>query len=430
MPCGHWPRVAANLTHRMLMEEPVTRTSDGPTADDLRTRLVDDLVANGTIVSKEVEEALRAVPRHLFAPGATLEAAYAQEVVVTKRDEHGVTISSVSAPQIQAFMLEQASLKAGMRVLEIGSGGYNAALMAEIVGPTGEVTTIDIDSDVTDRASACLIEAGYPQVNVVLVDGEQGCPEHAPYDRIVVTVGAWDLSPSWIDQLTLDGTITVPLRVRGLTRSITFAGAGDHLESRSAEVCGFVAMQGAGEHKERLLLLRGEDVGLRFDDGGFPADPDLLTGVLDSPRVERWTGVRVQRMEPFDSLHLWLATMLDGFALLSISRDADPGPLAPQNRMGCPTIVDGPNLAYLALRKLDDTTFEFGAHGLGPDADALAAVMAEQITAWDREQRGGPGPSFAVYPADTADDDLSDGLIVRKRHTSVLISWPPTGQVA
>ncbi|GLU48661.1 hypothetical protein [Nocardiopsis ansamitocini] len=47
--------------------------------------------------------------------------------------------------------LEQAGLEPGMRVLEIGSGGYNAAPIAELVGPEGEVTTIDIDSDVTDR---------------------------------------------------------------------------------------------------------------------------------------------------------------------------------------------------------------------------------------------------------------------------------------
>lgn len=404
----------------------MTRTSDEPTAADLRTRLVDDLVANGTIVSKEVEEAFRAVSRHLFAPGATLEAAYAQEVVVTKRDEHGVTISSVSAPQIQAFMLEQAGLRPGMRVLEIGSGGYNAALMAEIVGPDGEVTTIDIDPDVIDRARSCLAKAGYPLVNTVLVDGEQGCPEHAPYDRIVVTVGSWDVPPFWVDQLTPDGTITVPLRVRGLTRSITFARAGDHLVSQSAEVCGFVAMQGAGEHRERLLLLQGNEIGLRFDDG-WPSDPDLLTGVLDTPRSETWTGVSVGRGEPFDSLHLWLATALDGFGLLSVDRSLDTTVVAPQNRRACPAVVDGASFAYLALRKIDDNVHEFGVHGFGPDADALACVMAEQVKVWDRDERGGPGPSFAVYPVDVADEQLPAGLVVRKRHVNVLISWPSAG---
>lgn len=66
-----------------------------------------------------------------------------------------------------------------MRILEIGSGGYNAALPAELVGPSGQVTTVDIDEDITDRASRLLGEAGYSRVNVVLADAEGGVPEYA-----------------------------------------------------------------------------------------------------------------------------------------------------------------------------------------------------------------------------------------------------------
>ncbi|MGH3992458.1 MAG: lantibiotic dehydratase, partial [Pseudonocardiaceae bacterium] len=184
--------------------------ADSARAAELRGRLTDELVADGTIVSNQVEAAFRTEPRHLFSPGATLEESYAQDIVATKRDEHGITISSVSAPRIQAFMLEQAGLHPGMRVLEIGSGGYHAALMAELVGADGEVTTVDIDPEVVDRARSCLTDAGYSRVNVVLADAEGGVPEHAPYDRIIVTVGAWDIPPAWVDQLTEGGTITVP----------------------------------------------------------------------------------------------------------------------------------------------------------------------------------------------------------------------------
>lgn len=83
-------------------------TTESFRADELRAALADELVADGTIVSKDVEVAFRAVRRHLFAPGATLEQAYAHDIVVTKKNEHGITISSVSAPSIQAMMLEQA----------------------------------------------------------------------------------------------------------------------------------------------------------------------------------------------------------------------------------------------------------------------------------------------------------------------------------
>src|SRR6266498_476443 len=71
-----------------------------------------ELVGDGTIVSKAVEAAFRLVPRHRFAPGATLDEAYARDSIRTKRDEHGVTISAVSDPGIQAMMLEQASSSA------------------------------------------------------------------------------------------------------------------------------------------------------------------------------------------------------------------------------------------------------------------------------------------------------------------------------
>ncbi|SRR6266498_1400000 len=403
-------------------------TAESDRGAELRGRLTDELVADGTIVSKAVEAAFRVVPRHRFAPGVTLEQAYARDSIRTKRDDHGVTTSSVSDPTIHAMMLEQAGLRPGMRCLEIGSGGYNAALMAEIVGENGDVTTIDIDPDVVNAAYAYLTETGYTRVNVVLGDGEQGCAKHAPYDRIIVTVGAWDIPPAWMQQLTGDGTLTVPLRMRGLTRSITFARADGHLVAQSAKVCGFVKMQGSGAHDERVLPLHGGEISLRFDDDGPAATPDLLSGALDTARAEVWSGVTTGRMESFDTLHLWLATAFDGFCLLSVEPDLDTGLVSPQNRMGCPAAVDAGSLGYLALRRLDETTFEFGAHAFGPAAAALAAAMTEQIRVWDRDQRHGPGPRIAAYPADTPAEALPDGRVITKRHVRITVSWPPTGQ--
>lgn len=418
--------VVSSVVHNMsilkgtFVTEP---TVESDRAAELRGRLTDELVADGTIASKEVEAAFRVVPRHRFAPGVTLEEAYARSSVRTKRDDHGITISAVSDPGIQAMMLEQAGLRPGMRCLEIGSGGYNAALMAEIVGEGGEVTTIDIDADVVNAANTYLTGAGYTRVNVVMGDGNLGWVDHAPYDRIIVTAGAWDIPPAWVEQLTGDGTLTVPLRMRGLTRSVTFARADDHLTAQSAMVCGFVKMQGAGAHDERLLLLRGKEIGLRYDDG-WPADPDSLTGALDTPRAEAWSAVATGRMEPFDTLQLWLATAFDGFCLLSVDPALDSGLVAPQNRIACPAVVDAGSFAYLAVRRLDETTFEFGAHAFGPEAIALADSMAEQIRVWDREHRHGQGPRIAAYPISTPVEDLPGGLVIPKRHVRVSVSWP------
>jgi protein-L-isoaspartate(D-aspartate) O-methyltransferase len=405
-------------------------TDDAARAVELRQRLADVLVADGSIVSSAVEAAIRTVPRHLFAPQAALDKAYAaHDIVVTKRDEHGVTTSSVSAPSIQALMLEQSGIGVGSRALEIGSGGYNAALMAELVGGDGAVTTIDIDPDVVARARSCLAAAGDDQVRVELADGEDGWAPGAPYDQIIVTAGAWDIPPAWVEQLAEGGTLTVPLRMRGVTRSITFQRGDGCLVAQSAHVCGFVTMQGAGAHAERLLLLRGKEIALRFDDG-WPAAPELLDGALETPRAQVWSGVRVRRTESFDTLQLWLATTLDGSCHLAVDPQLDTGLVAPQNRMSCPAVVDSGALAYLALRKLDETTFEFGAHAFGTGGTALAAVMVDQIRAWHHDHRRGPGPQIAAYPAGTPDEALPAGLVIPKRHVHLTISWPIADQEA
>src|SRR5690625_4165692 len=83
----------------------------------------------GRSLPTAVETALRTVPRHVFAPGVEWEAAYADDSLVTKTNERGVNISSVSAPTIIARMLDQLDVHPGQKVLEIGSGGYNAALL-------------------------------------------------------------------------------------------------------------------------------------------------------------------------------------------------------------------------------------------------------------------------------------------------------------
>jgi len=125
---------------------------------------VEQLRAHGKITSRAVEAAFRTVARERFLPAdVPLEVAYGVDnSVVTKRDQYGVAVSSVFAAYIQARMLEQADVRPGHRVLEIDSGGLNAALIAEIVGPEGRVVSMDIDPEVIHRAAALLAEAAMP----------------------------------------------------------------------------------------------------------------------------------------------------------------------------------------------------------------------------------------------------------------------------
>ena len=402
---------------------------DEQRAEQLRHELVAQLVRDGSIVSDEVRRAFEAVPRHLFAPEVSLEAAYANDIVRTKVDEQGVTTSSVSAPWLQAAMLEQARIEPGMRCLEVGSGGFNAALMAELAGPDGEVTTVDIDPDVTARARRCLDAAGYGRVRVVLADAEAGVPEHAPYDRIVVTVGMWDVPARLSEQLAESGRLVVPLRLRGLRRSVCLTREGAGLVSVGHIMAGFVDVQGVGARPERLVPLHAEDVALRLDDD-LTVDEDGLRTALGQPRVSAWSGVRFGGQEPFDELFLWLATVFDDFALLTHNRSAAARELVdPASPIGTPTVVDGPSLAYLTYRKVqtEDDTYEFGAHAHGPVGAELAEAMCEQVRIWHREHRNGPPARITVLPSDTPADRLPEGRIVPKRHTTIVISWPAAG---
>src|SRR5262249_2794755 len=158
----------------------------------LRAEMVDGLLADGRIHLRGVEQAFRSVPRHIFLPDSTCEAAYHDEAVATKWQD-GVPISSASQPSMMAIMLEQLELCPRHRVLEIGAGtGYNAALMAQLVEPGGSVVAVDIDEDLTLGACAHLMAAGVDGVTLAIRDGALGYPELAPFDRIVLTVGSWD----------------------------------------------------------------------------------------------------------------------------------------------------------------------------------------------------------------------------------------------
>jgi protein-L-isoaspartate(D-aspartate) O-methyltransferase len=210
-----------------------------------RDALTDRLCASGTITSPAVEAALRTVPRHRFLTEAPTERAYADRAVTIKWDRSGVPISSASQPSMVAQMLEQLEAGDGDQVLEIGTAtGYNAALLAHLVGPSGLVVTIEIEADLADRARQSLAETGYPQVKVVRGDGHVGFPECAPYGRIVVTAGAREVAPAWIDQLAEGGRMVVPLvNVHGDGMAVLFEMREGVLDARSGRPCGFVPLR-------------------------------------------------------------------------------------------------------------------------------------------------------------------------------------------
>jgi len=143
--------------------------------------MIDELTAAGTLSNPAVEAAFRRVPRHVFLPSEPPEEVYRDQAIVTKQVD-GIGVSSSSQPTIMAVMLEQLDVRPGHRVLEIGAGtGYNAALLADLVGHTGRVTTVDIDAEIVNNAQEHLNAAGLERVQVVCVDGGLGHLAGAPY---------------------------------------------------------------------------------------------------------------------------------------------------------------------------------------------------------------------------------------------------------
>ncbi|WP_097948780.1 methyltransferase, FxLD system [Streptomyces sp. ms115] len=399
-------------------------------ATRLRNKVVDELRAGGDISSSEIEAVMRKVPRHAFIPDTPLDKAYdTYAAVITKTDEHGVQLSSVSAPQIQAMMLEQAQVKPGMRVLEIGSGGLNAAYLAELVGEHGEVVTVDIDPVVTERAHRLLNEHGYDRVRVLTADAAEPIPELGEVDVVMVTAGAWDIAPAWTAQLKQGGRLVVPLRMRGLTRSVAFTQItgenGPYLESVSALICGFVPMQGSTAHREELLLVNGTpEIGLKFDDG-LPADPHRLDNAVTFPRHELWTGVVIGLSELIDTLQMAMAISLPGFCTMAVDEDLDTGLVAPVNKRFALAAVEDDTFAYLVTRRTEDNKhIEYGVHTLGPNAKQFADKVADVLRDWEASRRGGPSPVIRVYPANTSDDQIPADRVIDKVHSRVSLSWP------
>src|SRR5581483_8539637 len=155
----------------------------------------------GRALAPQVRHAFLQVPRHLFVQqyyaqrGNSLswdrvqalpKQVYRDEALVTQIDERGVPSSSTSQPSVMAVQLEALAFSPGQRVLEIGVGiGYNAALLAKLVGESGQVISIDINEDLVELAKQHLIDANAHNVLAFPGDGSLGKADYAPYDRIL-----------------------------------------------------------------------------------------------------------------------------------------------------------------------------------------------------------------------------------------------------
>jgi protein-L-isoaspartate(D-aspartate) O-methyltransferase len=170
-----------------------------------RQRMVEQQLRARDIRSAPVLDAMLRVPRHRFVPEDERRGAYSDYPLPIG---YGQTISQ---PYIVAFMTEALEVTRNDRVLEIGTGsGYQAAILAELAR---EVFTIEIVEPLAEGARRTLDELGYKNIHVRAGNGYLGWPEHAPFDRIIVTAAPDELPQALVDQLKMDGLIAVPVGV-------------------------------------------------------------------------------------------------------------------------------------------------------------------------------------------------------------------------
>ncbi|MFE0179773.1 methyltransferase, FxLD system [Streptomyces olivaceus] len=388
-----------------------SETIEAPSADRLRSQLIGHLVEAGCVRTPRVEEAMRTVPRHLFVPDAPLVKAYGNAPVDTKFDASGASISCASQPDIVGMMLEQLDVELGQKILELGAGtGFNAGLLGYLVGETGHVTTVDVDEDIVDGARGGLAAAGIHNVEVILGDGAVGHAPNAPYDRIEATVGAHGVPHAWLDQLAPGGRLLTPLRLRGsVSRSIAFENKDGAWRSVGSQMNTFMPLRrGIADDPRVFVPLDPDNTVTLVTNGDQKVDADALSDIFRQPRAEVWTDVAFRGPESAEYLELWLAcAMPNGLSRMPAREAAIEKGLVSAPYPSSTAAFEGGTLTYLTRRpyakKAPDgaTLYEFGVIGHGPDAEALAQDVADQVRTWDQDFRA-LDVEFEIQPLDAA----------------------------
>lgn len=202
-----------------------------------RATMVQRQLRERGIRDRAVLEAMARVPRERFLPAELAELAYHDRALGI---DCGQTISQ---PYIVALMSEALAVRPTDTVLEIGTGsGYQTAILAELAA---RVISIERHPELAARAAALLAELGYSNVHFLVGDGCLGCPEFAPFPRILVAAAAAQVPPALCDQLAERGILVLPVGGREGQVLEAIHRAGGKLHSEHLSACRFVPLIGS-----------------------------------------------------------------------------------------------------------------------------------------------------------------------------------------
>lgn len=278
-----------------------------------RHRLVDELLVPSGITNPRVAQAMRDTPRHEFVPLAHRARAYLDMSLPIGAEQ------TISSPLIVSQMTQALDPQPGDKVLEIGTGsGYQAAVLSPLVK---EVYTIEIVDSLGKSAERTLKRLGYKNVQVQVGDGYLGWPEHAPFDKIIVTCSPEKVPQPLVEQLADGGLMVVPVGERYSQTLYLLRKKGDKLESEALLPTLFVPMTGKAEEAREVKpdpanprLINGSFEEKAFEGGGQPGwyYERQIEWVHDAKAPDGEHYVQFTNDEPGLSAHLLQGFAIDG----------------------------------------------------------------------------------------------------------------------
>lgn len=201
-----------------------------------RKRMVKDQLIKRGITDERVLKVMGYVPRHLFVDEAFWPRAYGDHPLPIGHDQ------TISQPYIVALMTQELDLPNEGKVLEIGTGsGYQTAILS-LLGCT--VYTIERFDELMKSAETVLEKLGIKNVCFTVGDGSIGLEEYAPYDGIIVTAGAPEISDVLMQQLATGGKMVIPVGTFNSQRLIKLVKGEKMLEKYDICGCSFVPLIG------------------------------------------------------------------------------------------------------------------------------------------------------------------------------------------
>jgi protein-L-isoaspartate(D-aspartate) O-methyltransferase len=233
-------------------------------ASEARNKMVDEEIAGAGVTNPRVIAAMRATPRHEFVAFKDRQLAYYDMALPIGEGQ------TISPPFIVAYMTQQLDPQPTDIVLEIGTGsGYQAAVLSPLVK---EVYSIEIVETLGQRAARTLKKLKYPNVFTKIGDGYKGWPEHAPFDKIIVTCSPENVPQALVDQLREGGRLIVPLGERYQQTLYLFQKKEGKLVSEALRSTLFVPMTGKAEDLRKVKP--------------DPLRPSLVNGSFEEVRTD------------------------------------------------------------------------------------------------------------------------------------------------